>query len=212
VLWDFNGTLVDDSWLFVEILNSFLKKNNKKLISVADYCDTFFFPIESFYKTLGLYKNKTFFNSLNMEFINQYKQRMFEPLLHSFVLPFLKNVPSNISHFLLSAQQQKILDSLVLFYSLDSCFEKVVGVDNDFAQGKEESALLLKKALCQSYDRVVVVGDTMLDYRVSRLIGASCVLVSWGHYSIDRFSGVDCFVCDNPFMINAIFKQIISTG
>ena len=58
VIWDFNGTLVDDAWLFVEILNSFLKKNNKNLISVSEYCDSFFFPVESFYKSLGLYKNK----------------------------------------------------------------------------------------------------------------------------------------------------------
>ena len=65
--------------------------------------------------------------------MNQYKQRMFEPCLHPFVFPFLKNSPPNLSHFLLSAQHQSILESLVDFYSLGSFFKRVVGVDNEFA-------------------------------------------------------------------------------
>ena len=37
IIWDWNGTLVDDGWLFVELINSVLKKRGLKEISLSDY-------------------------------------------------------------------------------------------------------------------------------------------------------------------------------
>ena len=61
VLWDWNGTIVDDAWLFVDILNLLLKKNNKPLVTIKKYKDNFCFPIDQYYKKIGLYKDKELF-------------------------------------------------------------------------------------------------------------------------------------------------------
>ena len=42
IIWDWNGTLVDDAWVFVDIMNRFLKKMNLPIISLEDYQQNFY--------------------------------------------------------------------------------------------------------------------------------------------------------------------------
>ena len=69
VFWDWNGTLVDDAFIFVNNLNLLLAKNNLQKITHTFYKEHFCFPVVDFYKKLGLYKNPPFFSSLNQEFV-----------------------------------------------------------------------------------------------------------------------------------------------
>ena len=56
LVWDWNGTIVNDVFLFVEVLNVLLLKNNLPLLSSDLYREEFVFPIDEFYKKLNLYK------------------------------------------------------------------------------------------------------------------------------------------------------------
>ena len=53
VIWDWNGTLVDDSWLFVELMNEELNKRNLTKINIHDYRNHFTFPVKKYYENLG---------------------------------------------------------------------------------------------------------------------------------------------------------------
>ena len=53
VIWDWNGTLVDDTWLFVDIMNGVLKDRNLQGITLDDYRNVFDFPVEDYYTKLG---------------------------------------------------------------------------------------------------------------------------------------------------------------
>ena len=77
---------------------------------------------------------------------------------------------------------------MVDFYELSRFFVDVVGVDNDLASGKKKLAQDLKNKVGQN-KKVLVIGDTVLDFEVASHIGAECVLVDWGHYSFNRLSG-----------------------
>ena len=37
IIWDWNGTLLNDAWLFVEIMNSVLENSNMATISLEKY-------------------------------------------------------------------------------------------------------------------------------------------------------------------------------
>ena len=50
VIWDWNGTLVDDAWLFVELMNDELHKRNLTKINVNDYKNHFTFPVKKYYE------------------------------------------------------------------------------------------------------------------------------------------------------------------
>ena len=81
LFWDWNGTVVDDSFVFVNILNVLLKKGGLPKITLAFYKENFCFPIVDFYKKLGLYKSPSFFSSLNKDFIQLYNLQKHAPKL-----------------------------------------------------------------------------------------------------------------------------------
>lgn len=196
VCWDWNGTIVDDAFVFVEILNVFLKKNKLPLMTLKKYRSSFCFPISRFYKKINLYQSDESFKQLTKDFVVLYSQKMKEPRLVKNVVSaldfFHKN---NIKQCVLSAQNQKTLNYLVGFYGLQKYFSFVVGVENDYALGKANQARLLKKKL--DSENLVVVGDTALDWFVSQEIGAQCVLVDWGHSNKKRLLHHSPFVCSS---------------
>ena len=48
IVWDWNGTLVDDSYIFVDIMNSYLNDFNLNPISIQDYRQHFCFPVKDY--------------------------------------------------------------------------------------------------------------------------------------------------------------------
>ena len=54
IIWDWNGTLVNDGWLFAELINVVLKKRSLNQISLDDYREKFCFPLENIIKNLVL--------------------------------------------------------------------------------------------------------------------------------------------------------------
>ena len=74
IIWDWNGTLLDDAWLFVDIMNNVLKGRNMNTINLEKYRDIFGFPIENYYKRLGFDILKEPFEILGLEFIKEYKK------------------------------------------------------------------------------------------------------------------------------------------
>ena len=53
IIWDWNGTLIDDAWLFVEIMNEELKERMLPQINIQDYRQHFTFPVKKYYERLG---------------------------------------------------------------------------------------------------------------------------------------------------------------
>ena len=48
IVWDWNGTLVNDAWLFVELMNEELKQRNLSLIDIEKYKEHFTFPVKQY--------------------------------------------------------------------------------------------------------------------------------------------------------------------
>ena len=53
IIWDWNGTLLDDRWLCVEGINQALVKRDLPPISEDRYRKIFTFPVKEYYKKLG---------------------------------------------------------------------------------------------------------------------------------------------------------------
>ena len=49
VVWDWNGTLLDDAWVFVDVLNALLISRKLSIINKKQYKNLFCFPIKDFY-------------------------------------------------------------------------------------------------------------------------------------------------------------------
>ena len=198
IVWDWNGTIVNDAYLFVEIMNLVLDQKKLPLINILEYKKKFCFPIQDYWKKLGFKLNESQFNKMNSMFIRLYKTRMKEPPLQDGILNILLQLSAqNIKQFVLSASEHTILNEMVRFYNLSNCFEDVVGVDNLNANGKKIIGNYLFKKHNLNPHETIIVGDTEYDLRVANNLGCGCVLLSCGHFNRSRLLAVHGSVVEN---------------
>ena len=73
IIWDWNGTLLDDRWLCVDAINKSLLLRNLPVIDENRYLEIFCFPVEKYYLKLGFDFEKEPFTISGSEFIKNYK-------------------------------------------------------------------------------------------------------------------------------------------
>jgi phosphoglycolate phosphatase len=189
VIWDWNGTLLDDAWLCVEILNELSRSRGLPNISLCDYRRTFGFPVIDFYKKLGFDFSKESFYSLSEDYIRLYNARRYECPLRlgcEDILSHLKEM--GIGQSVLSAYNQAFLVETLEHFGLNGYFGKVMGLDNNLAHSKAEIGKLGIQELSCPLQEILLVGDTDHDFEVSREIGVACALVQNGHQSLERIN------------------------
>ena len=124
---------------------------------------------------------------MGTEFINQYNARAFEPQLHDGIINLIAGLNKNgVSHSILSASSQDILDKLVGHHSIGHYFIAVLGQDNHYAYGKVETGKSWINKSGIDPKHTLFIGDTEHDLEVANAIGAHCALLSWGHTSVER--------------------------
>ena len=193
IVFDWNGTLIDDAWIFVDILNVLLKKRNLNQVDLIEYQEMFRFPLSQFYQNLGFDVSSDAFNILKEDFVVEYNKRQFLAHLYPDTVNTLNEIKShNIQLSILSASNQKILRSLTNFHSINHFFLHILGVNNYEAVGKENLGFKLLNNLSESKCEIAMVGDTDLDYKISQKLGIDCILISRGHQTHKRLSALGC--------------------
>ena len=189
VIWDWNGTLVDDTWLFVDIMNGVLKDRNLQGITLDDYRNVFDFPVQDYYTKLGFNFSEEAFETAGLDFIKIYDGRKFEPQLFDDTLSTLNTLKDyGYSHSILSAQNVNTLKKSVDHYQLTGMFESISGLDDHYAIGKIEQGKNLINNLDYGPEQVVMIGDTEHDFEVAEAMGVKCFLMDRGHNSRDRLT------------------------
>ena len=188
IVWDWNGTLVDDGWLFVELINQVLKKRKMREITLLDYKNTFCFPLEKYYQRLGFDFNIEPYEVPSMEFVALYDKNRYRPQLYKKAILLLKTIKkAGVKNYLLSAQNHSSLLSLTDFYNISNLFEKISGTNNFHARGKSLLANNLLGNLGANNDEVLFIGDTNLDIEIASAVKSSVMAITFGHQSRDRF-------------------------
>jgi len=82
VIWDWNGTLLDDARLCVEIVNEMLCARGKQAITHGRYMEELVFPVKHFYERIGFDFSVEPFESLARDYIGRYEQRCRKCTLH----------------------------------------------------------------------------------------------------------------------------------
>ena len=187
IIWDWNGTLVDDAWLFVELMNRVLKKRNLPLITLTDYKNTFCFPLEKYYQNLGFDFNIEPYEIPSIEFVDLYNANKFRPTLYPMAFELIYKIKNaGISNYILSAQNHSSLLELIDFYDLKNLFKKIRGTDNLHARGKD---LIANQLLDFSSNKgsVLFIGDTNLDVQIAKRYQSEIIGLTFGHQSKSRF-------------------------
>ena len=207
ILFDFNGTIVDDLDLCLELLNTMLKLRGHNVVSKEEYLEVFGFPVIEYYKKAGFKFPEDNFPELADYFIEQYSSRNMEcPLFENVieVLEYFKNKGKNL--VIISASEKKLLLEQLKKNQIDHYFSAVSGLDNINASSKIESAksFLLDK----HYDltKTIFIGDTLHDLEVSEALNVECILISKGHQSKTRLEQGNCLVINDIIELKNILK------
>ncbi|MBA7517770.1 Phosphoglycolate phosphatase [subsurface metagenome] len=194
IIWDWNGTLINDIWLVVEIMNKMLKKRNMPGIDLKKYREIFDFPVIDYYAKLGFDFSGESFEELTVEFINEYYTRFNECKLFGETEEVLKKIRDmGIPQSILSASKEDVLIEKIKYYGIDKYFNRIIGLENHYAESKVEKGKEWIAELNLDPQDVLLMGDTAHDYIVSKHIGCDCLLIANGHYSYERLAklGVD---------------------
>ena len=190
IIWDWNGTLLDDVWLGVETMNLLLERRGMRRISVSDYQERFDFPVMEYYRGLGFDFSVEPFERVAIEFIEEYERRRFECHLREGALPALDAVGrAGLTQSLLSATQRDSLREFVEHYGITERFVCLIGLDDHFARSKMENGKRWVRELGHDARQVLLIGDTRHDREVAAAMGVDCVLFTGGHQARRRLEG-----------------------
>lgn len=189
VIWDWNGTLLDDVDLCVETISHVLSDNGLPAITRERYLEQFGFPVIEYYKKIGFDLKKTDFMTVSNQFVQRYRARVQECALHKGAVEFL--------HFLreqgkvqsvLSAAHEADLKHQLKHFNILHLFEEVYGIADHYAASKIDRGRELLKQLAVSPEKAVLIGDTDHDLEVANALGIDLLLMGNGHQHPDRLN------------------------
>lgn len=198
IIWDWNGTLLDDVCLSIECMNKMLEKRNMKLINKDEYRELVNIPIIHYYEKLGFDFGKEPFKELSYEFLKEFDSRIMECSLHESCIETLDVIrQKGISQSVLSATNKSTLYDSLEKYRILNYFNYVIGQDDHFAGSKIEKGKRLIEKLGVNPSKVLLIGDITHDYDVGEAIKCDAILVSNGHHSEKRLRGCCSVVANN---------------
>jgi phosphoglycolate phosphatase len=203
IIWDWNGTLLDDTQASVNSINVLLVRRGVPTIDVSRYRDIFGFPVIDFYRQIRFPLESENWDRVAREYHDVFlADTTFK--LQSGTLEALSLIRKiGIGQSVLSASEQSILNQMLSAYGIRDYFSHVCGVDNLYGHSKVDVGQKLVSQFNMPKASILLVGDTLHDVEVAHALGVSPVLIAQGHQSRERlsqagvplFEDLDAFCC-----------------
>ena len=187
LIWDWNGTLLDDVPAAVNALNRMLVKRGASPITISHYRSHFGFPVRPFYAELGVDLERWDWDEICEDFHSYIAE---EPQsIRADAIDALRIARKHgFRQCVLSALRQDLLDDALERNGLRDFFDLVYGVDNLDGASKVQRGHELITALGADAGSAMMIGDTLHDAEVAKALGVDCVLVSCGHQNSERLA------------------------
>lgn len=197
VLWDWNGTLIDDAAAACDTVNDMQRENGAPEIDMERYYTLVDTPIKKFYTGL-LGREDIDFPAISESFHSGYDSRLMQIELMDGaeeILALCKS--SGIVSVIVSASHTDEVNSLLKRYGIDGYFMRVLGADNNFAESKTGRTVRFFSELGIDKSEALFVGDTLHDYDTAEALGIDCALISGGHQGRKILETTGAYVFDN---------------
>lgn len=190
VIWDWNGTLLNDVDVCISTINTLLARHGYTPLSgKEEYRQKFQFPIKEYYQKLGIDFARTPFDALAAEYMKLYHSLSETCPLQPESLSTLSLLhQQGVRQVLLSASMQEHLLMQTGRYPLSPYFEQFLGIRDIYAKSKLELARSFVAACGCNADEVLFVGDSVHDFEVAAGCGCKSVLYCNGHQSCEALA------------------------
>ena len=183
VLWDWNGTLLDDLTYAIGVRNrTFPAFGLPRIGSVAEYHRQFTFPVRRYYERAGV-TDETFVAVAHAWMAEYVRGFDTVPLHGDAVETLARFAAAGVRQAVLSATRRDMLESQIARFPIRAYFTDVLGLSDIYARSKEAVGLDYLARCGVPAASTLMIGDTLHDAEVARAMGTGCVLVARGHQS-----------------------------
>ena len=187
IIWDFNGTLLNDAQLSVDLDNYVFDQIGVPRITLADYRNNMTMPVRDFYPLVGVDYAKHSYEEIARLWLDEFNQKAVGVGLLPGALDAIKTLHAQgRSQSVLSASYEPSLKKQCDALGLTPYMKDISGLQDESAGKKTEIGQRQLRELGLSGADVVLVGDMLADAHLAQALGADCVLVSWGHNDLKR--------------------------
>lgn len=185
VIWDWNGTLLNDIGASLASVNDMLALRGREPIDIDYYRECIGVPIIKFYEKVFDMEKEDY--SLIIKQYNEGYLRHLNAcgLTHGAVELIEYFAKNGVKQAIVSSSNNEQLHENVKKYGVFDYFEAVLGAEDFYAGSKIERAEnYLRKS--GNADKILVIGDLEHDAEMAAELGADCVLLTSGHENRER--------------------------
>ena len=197
IVWDFNGTLLDDVDAAIAAVSGMLARRNMPAMTRQRYYESMEMPIIRYYEKIFDLRRDPF-EVLSREFVEGYEKNFHLARLSEGAreaVAYFARLGSR--QVIISSFEQARLRAMVRDLGLAGFFDGVFGADNIRAESKVERAMRWLEESSASTGRILVVGDLVHDWEMACALGADCVLLDCGHQARKDLLCCGCPVIHN---------------
>lgn len=198
VIWDWNGTLLDDTAFCYSIANAMrAERGMSTMASVEEYRGLFCFPVKEYYRRMGYTFETESYEDTSVEFLALYAAGVHTCPLQPEAKATIEHIRDmDIPQILLSATGADRLTEQAALFDLPRYFVGISGAENNLAHGKAGQAAEMIKQWNLKPEEVLFIGDTDYDLEVSAAVGCRCVLMAAGHQTRAHLMSLSAPVVD----------------
>ena len=187
IIWDWNGTLLNDIDICVECMNRLLEVRKLEKLDTLAYREIFTFPVREYYRRLGFDFDLEEFEKPAIEFIDLYYEKLPDADLFATATDLLSLLKERKYHLsILSAMEHERLLLSLKAKNVFHFFDLISGIDDHYAHSKLEMGKDLLKKMIFKPEEILLIGDTIHDFEVASDLGVDALLVAKGHQSKKR--------------------------
>ena len=197
VLWDWNGTLLDDVQYAMDVRNRCFPAFGLPGIHDVDaYRRQFTFPVRIYYQRAGVTDEN--FDQVAHAWMDEYMRGLDQAPLHPDAVETLERFErAGLRQVVLSATKRDMLEEHIGLFPIRHFFAEVLGLGDIYAVSKEQVGRDYLQHCGILPSETVMLGDTLHDAEVARAIGANCILIARGHQSRAMLETSDFPVVDS---------------
>ena len=207
IIWDFNGTILDDIDTGIRSVNKLLQDRGLPEIGSKEaYRAVFGFPIIDYYRRLGFDFDREPYEVIAPLWVEQYMINVKDAPVFCDVRATIEFFEScGIPQTLLSATEKNMLVSQLEGLGLLDPFCLILGRDDIHAASKGGVAQAWREKNPDA--TVLMIGDTDHDLQVAGEIGADCALICRGHQSREYLESLGAPVFDSLSQLVEYLKE-----
>ena len=205
IIWDFNGTLLDDVQLSVDCDNAVFDALGLPRITAEDYRRHMTMPVRDFYTALGVDLAIHPYETISRLWLDRFNRHAVGAGLVPGALETIRRLHAHgIGQSILSASYETSLLAQCGALGLTPYMAAIDGLEDESARRKTDIGLRQMRRLGLRGGETVLVGDMVADCELARALGTACVLVTWGHNDAQRLAGTLCPMAESFPVLEAL--------